>query len=122
VSNRTLSGAIAAGRTLLGLALLAAPQKAARGWLGGEIDRPGAVVLCRGLGGRDVSLGAGTLLALRDGGPYRVWLQAAVLADAVDVLATLAAGGSIPRNGRLGTVALAGGSAALCAWLAREAD
>lgn len=120
VSPRTLTGAFAAGRTLLGLALLLAPERAARGWVGDEIERPAAQVLCRGLGARDMSLGLGTLLTLRNGGPNRRWLEAAILADGVDVAATLLAGKRIPRNGRLGTIALAGGSAVLGAWLSRR--
>jgi hypothetical protein len=39
-----------------------------------------------------------------------------------DAAATLAAGDEIPRNGRLGTAALAGGSALFGAWLASAID
>lgn len=122
MSPRTVTSVFAAGRALLGLALLLMPARVARGWVGDEIDRPAAQVLCRGLGARDMSLGIGTLLAQRDGGPSQRWLQAAILADSVDVAATLAAGGRIPARGRLGTVALAGGSALLGAWLSRRPD
>ncbi len=122
MNPRTITTAFAAGRSLLGLGLLVVPQRAARGWVGDEIDRPAAQVLCRGLGARDMSLGLGTLLALRDGSRTRRWLEAAILADSVDVAATLAAGGRIPPRGRLGTVALAGGSALLGAWLSRQLD
>ncbi len=119
---RTITAAFAAGRTLLGLALTAAPQRAGRGWVGDVIDRPGAQVLCRGLGGRDVSLGLATLAALRDGAPTRRWLQAGIVADGVDVAATLLAGDRIPPRGRMGTIALAGGSAVLGAVLARTVE
>ena len=50
------------------------------------------------------------------------WLAGSVLADAADATATLAAGDNIPRLGRLGTTALAGGSALFGAWLARAID
>ena len=45
-----------------------------------------------------------------------------MLADAADATATLAARDTIPRLGRLGTTALAGGSALFGAWLARVID
>jgi hypothetical protein len=44
------------------------------------------------------------------------------LADTVDGIATVAAGSEIPGNGRLGTAALAGGSALFGAWLASAID
>jgi hypothetical protein len=45
-----------------------------------------------------------------------------IVADAIDGAATLAAGERIPPNGRVATVALAGGSALFGAWLARALD
>ena len=51
----------------------------------------------------------------------RGWVLAGVGADVADLFASGTASG-IPRNGRLGTVALAGGSALLGAWLARTLD
>ena len=45
-----------------------------------------------------------------------------MLADTVDGVATVAAGDDIPRNGRVATAALAGGSALFGAWLARAID
>jgi hypothetical protein len=109
-----------AGRALVGVALLAAPAPIARGWVGAG-DTP-ATVLTRSLGARDLVIGAGLALAAAHGGDPRRWLAGGVLADTVDGIATLAAGEAIPRNGRLGTAALAGGAALFGAWLARTID
>jgi hypothetical protein len=100
---------LGAGRALLGLALLVAPAPILRAWLG-RCDHATAV-LGRGLGARDVALGAGLVAALaRDGDPAP-WLVAGAVADVGDTAATLAAGDRIPSAGRNGTVALAASSA-----------
>ena len=116
----TLAIAFGAGRVLFGVALLAAPAPIARGWVGAD-DTP-APVLARWLGGarhRDRRRprhrgGARPRSAPVAGGrrPGRHRRRHR----------HLAAGGDIPRNGRLGTAALAGGSALFGAWLARAID
>jgi hypothetical protein len=116
----SLAIAFGAGRALFGVALLAAPAPIARGWVGAE-GAP-ANVLTRSLGGRDLVIGAGLALAAARGGDPRLWLAGGVLADTVDGVATVAAGGDIPRNGRVGTAALAAGSALFGLWLARAVD
>ncbi|MGZ6675385.1 MAG: hypothetical protein ACXVFM_23855 [Solirubrobacteraceae bacterium] len=116
----TLVIAFGAGRALVGVALLAAPAPIARGWVG--VDGTPATVLSRSLGARDLVLGAGLALATARGGDPRLWLAGGVLADTVDGVATVAAGDDIPRNGRVATTALAGGSALFGAWLARAID
>ena len=116
----SLAIAFGAGRALFGVALLAAPAPIARSWVGAD-DTP-ASVLTRSLGGRDLVIGAGLALAATHGGDPRLWLAGGVLADTVDGIATLAAGDDIPRNGRIATTALAGGSALFGAWLARAID
>jgi hypothetical protein len=116
----SLAIAFGVGRALFGGAMLAVPGQVTRVWVGGE-DAP-AVVLARCLGGRDLAMGAGLALAAGGGGDPRPWLVGGVLADTVDGIATLAAGDAIPRNGRVATIALAGGSALFGAWLARAID
>jgi hypothetical protein len=108
---RAIAALIAAGRALLGLALLAAPRRAAQGWLGAEAQRPAVVELLRGIGARDLVLGAGVLATLRDGADPVPWMAAAALADAADAAAALAVGDGIPPGGRWATVAIAGGAA-----------
>ena len=101
---------LAAGRLALGAGLLAAPDVVAKGWVGPELASSGAGgALIRGLGGRDVALGAG-LLAAGESHTVRGWLIAGVLADASDLAGTIAAGDALPRNGRIATLALAGGA------------
>ena len=115
-----LAIAFGVGRVLFGGAMLAVPGRVTRAWVGAE-DAP-AVVLARCLGVRDLENGAGLARAVaRDRDPT-TWLAGCVLADTVDGIATLAAGDAIPRNGRIATTALAGGSAVFGAWLARALD
>jgi hypothetical protein len=80
-------------------------------WLGRDARRAGTHVAARGLGARDIGLGAGALLAGRDALP--VWLAAAVLGDAADLAATVAAGDRLPLSGRVLVAALAAGGAGL---------
>jgi hypothetical protein len=107
----SLATALGAGRALLGAALLAAPAPILRAWVGR--DDASAALLGRAVGARDVALGAGAVLAAAGECDLAPWLAAGALADLGDAAATFAAGDAIPRNGRLGTVALAGASAAL---------
>jgi hypothetical protein len=53
-----------------------------------------------------VALGAGTLLSIRSGGPTRGWIEASALADAGDLVATVAAFDSLPRLTRWGIFSL----------------
>lgn len=85
---RTVAQVLAIGRTGLGLALFVAPARSARGWLGADVDRPGAKVAIRGLGARDVALGIGTLAALEQQGSARHWVEAGVISDVADSVAT----------------------------------
>ena len=71
-------------------------------------------VLARALGARDLALGAGGLLALReaDSDRARRWFAAQGVTDAVDFVATVAARG-IPLPARIFAAAMAAGSAAI---------
>jgi hypothetical protein len=113
VSPRRGAQLLAAGRAALGVAVLAAPEQVTSRWLGPENARlPVVGDLARSLGARDLALGLATLQTLDDPvvGP-RVQALCAVV-DSVDTLATILARASLPRRGVLGTVALAGASAA----------
>lgn len=112
---RLLARGLAGGRIAIGAALVALPDATARRWLGGAGEGdPGRQVAIRGLGARDVVLGVGTLVALRDGGDVRSaarWLEAGVVADLADAASTaIAEDLDVPRAP---TVALALGAAAL---------
>jgi hypothetical protein len=117
---RSTAIAFGAGRALLGVAILAIPERVTRAWVGA--DGTPAAVLARCLAGRDIVIGAGLAAAAARGDDARPWLVGGVLADTVDGIASVAAGSEIPRNGRLGTAALAGGSALVGAWLASAID
>ena len=119
----TIARAAAGGRIAIGLALLAAPGPAAKRWLGDVSEEPGAQVGISGLGGRDLAIGLGTLWALggRKRAP-RAWLIACAGADAADLIGTLRSRRGLSTAAMVGTVAVAGGSAALHAWLQSELD
>jgi hypothetical protein len=121
---RTLLAATALGRLAIGAGLTSAPAKTfGPGWLGAtEAQRPPSALLFRSVGARDMALALGTLGALRQGGALRPWLLGATLADAVDLVATFAAGRAVPARGRLVVALLAGGAVATQLKLARRLD
>jgi hypothetical protein len=106
--------AVAAGRVALGLTALAWPSVPARPWVGAS-DGPATRVFGRALGGRDIALGLGALLALQrpdtEPGPARAWVAAGALSDALDVVASLSSWRELPRNSRWLVAASAAGAA-----------
>jgi hypothetical protein len=97
------------GRVLFGVAFIAEPKLMERAWIGKQARLPGAQLLTRAVGARDLTLGLGGLQALtRDDGSARPWLGAAAVCDAVDFGATWTAGRGIPRQARTGVLAIAG--------------
>jgi hypothetical protein len=119
---RDLAIAMARGRIAIGAAALAAPGLAGRVMFGRDGSRPGTKVFARMLGGRDMALGLGVVIALDRGAPVRGWLEASALADGVDLAASLIARDDLPRTTFLNTVALAGGAALAGIWLSRRLD
>jgi hypothetical protein len=113
---------LARARIAIGAAALVAPRLAAR--VMGASDSPAgaAPLLARMLGGRDVALGLGTVIALDRGKPVRGWLEGSALADAVDCLACLLARGELSPNVVRATVGLGGGSAIAGILLSRRLD
>src|ERR687897_1315949 len=106
---RILAGLISFGRFLFGVAFLAEPKLMERAWIGKQARLPGAQLLTRAVGARDLALGLGGLQALtRNDGSARPWLAAAAVCDAVDFGATWTAGRGIPRQARTGVLAIAG--------------
>jgi hypothetical protein len=103
---------VAVARIGVGLGGLLTPSALARPWIGEEADGHGAKVLGRALGGRDLALGLGPVLAARDRTSLRRWVEVAVLADVVDTAATVLAFGRLPRRGRWIVLASAAGAAA----------
>ena len=106
---RILAGLISLGRFVFGVAFIAEPKLMERAWIGKQARLPGAQLLARAVGARDLALGLGGLQALtRDDGSARPWLAAAAVCDAVDFGATWTAGRGIPRQPRTGVLAIAG--------------
>jgi hypothetical protein len=113
---RLLAAFISLGRFLFGVAFIAEPRLMERAWIGKQARVPGAQVLARAVGARDLTLGLGGLQAVaRNDGSAQPWLAAGALCDAVDFGATWAAGRRIPRQARTGVLAIAGVSSLLSA-------
>ena len=116
---RLLGGLISLGRSIFGLAFIAQPKLMERAWIGRQARLPGAQVLARAVGARDLTVGLGGLQAVaRDDGSARPWLAAAATCDAVDFGATMAAGRGIPRDARTSVLAIAGVFSLLSALMA----
>ena len=106
MDDETLARMLAAGRSGVGLALLAVPGLVAGIWVGRDARSSGTRVVARALGARELALGLGTLRALGGQGDVRTWAGAGVIADAVDFAITLTAS-DIPALGRLGVLGAA---------------
>lgn len=112
MDHRTLARIGAAGRVAIGAALLVAPQAVTKGWVGADASRPGAKLLGRSLGARDLVLGLGVLSALGRGDPQaKDWIRASAVADTVDAAATAVALRHLPKRSALGVLVLATGAA-----------
>lgn len=121
VTARQLTAAWGLCRLGLGAAALSAPQLGTRIWVGPVAPAAAAGVLGRALGGRDLGLGAGTVLSAVTGRPIRSWILASGAADAVDTMATALGRSGRCRNRAL-VIAASGGSVALAGLLALLAD
>jgi hypothetical protein len=111
-----LAALISLVRVVFGGAVIAAPKLMERVWIGKQARLPGAQVLARAVGARDLALGLGGLQSAgRDDGSASRWLAAAAVSDAVDFGATLAAGRGIPREARTGVLGFAAAFALLSA-------
>jgi hypothetical protein len=113
---RILTAVISLGRILFGAVFISQPKVMDPGWIGRQARLPGAQVLARGVGARDLALGLGGIqAAVRNDGSARAWMAAASLCDAVDFAATQAAGRGIPRKSRTAVLAIASAGAVLSA-------
>jgi hypothetical protein len=106
---RILAALISIARVAFGVAFIAKPMLMDRAWIGKQARVPGAQLLARAVGARDLVVGLGGLQAVaRDDGSARPWLAAGAICDAVDFGATWAAGRTIPRQARRGVLGVAG--------------
>src|SRR5688572_17534806 len=117
---KTLAAALAVNRMVFGANYLVRPQQARTSWIGRAANKPGAQVMIRSQGIRDVALGAGALRAIvRGEAPeLRAWVIAHTTSDLADLTVTWIARKHLPRRrGRLamtiaGVSTVVGGAAA----------
>jgi hypothetical protein len=116
-----LARSLALNRISFGAGLIIAPGLYARSWVGSAASEDTTKVLARALGARDLALGLGGLLALRDGDSERArrWFVAQGATDAIDFLATIAAR-DVPLPARIFAATMAAGSTAIAAAYVRS--
>ena len=112
-ASRILAVSVLGLRVAYGAALVAAPERLTRRWLGPATACDPAQVALRGLGAREVLLHAGGLAATLRGGAVRPWLAASVAGDLSDIAATAAGRRGLPAGAAPATLAVAGASAAI---------
>jgi hypothetical protein len=118
---RQAARGLALNRLAFGLNYVLRPEAVGPSWIGGAAARhPGAQVLARGLGARDLALGAGALAALYRGEDIaaRKWMAAHALSDGVDLVATMAARDRLPAPQAVLATLVAAASSAVGAWAA----
>lgn len=119
---RALLRALAAGRIAVGAALVLAPRKAGRRWIGDTADDRAVMVFTRALGVRDLALGAGALTALETGKPARQWTMWGAASDVIDFVATVLAIRRIGFFRALPTLLIAGTAAVVGVAASNELD
>ena len=102
------AGVVGVTRALTGLWFAAAPRRPAETWVGR--DDATTLTLVRGIGGRDLAIGAGTLTALVRGDAVWPWLAASVASDLSDAVSGVV---SLSGEHRTKTLAYAGGFTAI---------
>ena len=111
---RILASLISIARFCIGIVFISHPKIMDEAWIGRQARLPGAQVLSRAVGARDLALGlGGAQAAVRNDGSARQWLGAAAICDAVDFGATYAAGRKIPRSARTSVLGIAAASTVL---------
>jgi hypothetical protein len=99
---KALAATLALNRIAFGLGYLVRPEQARTSWIGRAARKPGAQVMIRSQGARDVALGAGALRALARGEDreLRAWATAHAVCDMVDLVVTWTARNDSPSAGR----------------------
>jgi hypothetical protein len=88
VTDEDLGQMLAWTRISFGAIAFLAPRWAAKLWTGEDITGTTAVMALRGVGAREIALGLGLLMALKEDAPVRGWLEVGALSDAGDALST----------------------------------
>ena len=121
LKSRVLPVSVLALRIVYGAALIAAPERLARRWLGPAAAGGPTQVPLRALGAREVLLHAGGVAAAVQGNPLGPWFAASIAGDLTDIAATVVARKEVPRGAAKLTALVAGGSALLSAAAAATA-
>ena len=116
VEPKRMAQQVAGARIAFGLAFMTMPGWTGRVWIGRDADRHAVKLLTQAIGARDLTMGLGALIAMRQGKPARGWFEAISLTDALDFTCAVLAKGVLPPAQRGMVMALAGGSAALAAY------
>jgi hypothetical protein len=122
MDDRDTARMLAWARIGIGSVLFLMPNKAAQMWTGRREDAFPTNMMVRGLGARDVIIGAGLAAALESGRSPSSWLQASAAADAADALGTLSSVGELGKLRALGLFVLEAGAAVLGLSLAESLD
>ncbi|MEA2388931.1 MAG: hypothetical protein QOG41_1704 [Thermoleophilaceae bacterium] len=107
---------VAGARIVFGIAFMTMPGWTGRVWIGRDADRHAVKILTQAIGARDLTMGLGALIAMRNGRGARGWFQAISLTDVFDFTCALLAKEVLPPAQRAMVLALAGGSAAQAAY------
>jgi hypothetical protein len=108
---KRLAGTLGWGRLAFGVAMMAAPERVGRSWVGADGAKPGPSVVMRSFGAREVLLGfLGAHVVSRPGVGRRT-VAALALMDLVDLAGTLAARRSLPAAGVAAVAGVAGPAA-----------
>ena len=122
MDEREMARTLGLVRIVFGCALFLMPNFIARLWTGGAGDDVTTDLGLRGMGARDVALGAGLVRALDRGTPVQGWLEAGVLSDSADAVGTLMNWRDLPAWRSLPLLAAEIGTALLGSRLAKELD
>jgi hypothetical protein len=115
---RELATAVLGLRVAYGVALVVAPERLTRRWLGPVAERHGARVAVRALGAREAILHSAAIVAARRNAPLRPWLAASVAGDVCDMAVTTAERGGLPSGAAPATAGVAGAAALVSAGVA----
>jgi hypothetical protein len=121
VDAKPFAAALALNRVAMGARFALSPRATGPTWVGRRAaGRSGIQVIARGLGARDVGLGAGALAALASGDDEaaRAWMAAHAVADGTDLAATLAAVRGLPARSAAFALGMAAASTAVAVWSA----
>lgn len=117
---KQIARVVAIGRVTIGAALLIAPGRATRGWIGAsDAARGSSRALARSLGARDAVLGAIALHTLDHPEVGPRWQRTCAAVDAVDAAATLAVARELPPAGAVGVAVTGVVAAATGLWVSR---